>query len=103
MTCARLRSYSSYLDKAGTIAVKLAEKLLKEGDIEVVDKHSDARIELTVRRAEDQPVFKHHSANLPKGNARHHDLKLSLRNQIQQIHLSRRRRSRRETLPRLTA
>jgi hypothetical protein len=40
--CARLKSYSSYLDKAGTIAVKLAEKLLKDGDIEVIAKHLDA-------------------------------------------------------------
>ncbi len=40
--CARLQSYSSYLDKAGAIAVKLAEKLLKDGDIEVIAKHIDA-------------------------------------------------------------
>ena len=40
--CDRLHSYSSYLDKAGAIAVKLAEKLLKEGDIDVVAKHQDA-------------------------------------------------------------
>jgi hypothetical protein len=40
--CARLKSYTSYLDKAGAIAVKLAEKLLKDGDIEVVAKHLDA-------------------------------------------------------------
>jgi hypothetical protein len=40
--CARLKSYTSFLDKAGAIAVKLAEKLLKDGDIEVVAKHIDA-------------------------------------------------------------
>lgn len=40
--CTRLKSYSSYLDKAGAIAVRLAEKLLKEGDIEVIAKHVDA-------------------------------------------------------------
>ena len=40
--CARLKSYSSYLDKAGTIAVKLAEKLLQDGDIEIVARHVDA-------------------------------------------------------------
>jgi hypothetical protein len=40
--CARLKSYTSYLDKAGAIAVKLAEKLLKDGDIEVIAKHIDA-------------------------------------------------------------
>jgi hypothetical protein len=40
--CARLKSYTSYLDKAGAIAVKLAEKLLREGDIEVIAKHVDA-------------------------------------------------------------
>ena len=40
--CDRLQSYSTYLDKAGAIAVKLAEKLLKEGDIDVVAKHVDA-------------------------------------------------------------
>ncbi len=40
--CDRLQSYSSYLDKAGMVAVKLAERLLKEGDIEVVAKHLDA-------------------------------------------------------------
>jgi hypothetical protein len=40
--CARLKSYTSYLDKAGSIAVKLAEKLLQDGDIEVIAKHIDA-------------------------------------------------------------
>ena len=37
--CERLRAYSSYLDKAGAVTVKLAEKLLKEADIEMVGKH----------------------------------------------------------------
>lgn len=40
--CDRLQSYSSYLDKAGAIAVAVAEKLLKEGDIDVVAKHESA-------------------------------------------------------------
>lgn len=40
--CDRLQSYSSYLDKAGAIAVKLAEKLLKEGDIDIAARHIDA-------------------------------------------------------------
>ena len=40
--CARLKSYSSYLDKAGAIAVKLAEKLLTDGDVAVAAKHLDA-------------------------------------------------------------
>ncbi len=40
--CDRLQSYSGYLDKAGGIAVKLAEKLLDKGDIDVVAKHHDA-------------------------------------------------------------
>lgn len=40
--CKRLTSYTSYLDRAGAIAVKLAEKLLRDGDIEVVAKHIDA-------------------------------------------------------------
>lgn len=42
LQCVRLRSYTSYLDRAGAFAVKLAEKLLKDGDIEVVAKHIDA-------------------------------------------------------------
>ena len=37
--CARLKSYAGFLDKAGAVAVKLAEKLLKDGDIEVFAKH----------------------------------------------------------------
>ena len=39
LQCERLRTYSGFLAKAGAIAVKLAEKLLKEGDIEMVAKH----------------------------------------------------------------
>ena len=42
LQCTRLKSYTSYLDRAGAFAVKLAEKLLKDGDIEVVAKHIDA-------------------------------------------------------------
>lgn len=40
--CARLQSYASFLDKAGAMAVKLAEKLLKDGDLEVFGKHFEA-------------------------------------------------------------
>ncbi|MGK5023439.1 hypothetical protein [Janthinobacterium sp. RB2R34] len=40
--CTRLKSYTSFLDKAGAFAVKLAEKLLKDGDIDVVARHIDA-------------------------------------------------------------
>lgn len=42
LQCTRLKSYTSYLDRAGAFAVKLAEKLLKDGDIDVVAKHIDA-------------------------------------------------------------
>lgn len=42
VVCTRLKSYTSFLDRAGAFAVKLAEKLLKDGDIEVVAKHIDA-------------------------------------------------------------
>jgi len=42
MYCTRLKSYASYLDRAGAMAVKLAEKLLRDGDIDVVGRHVDA-------------------------------------------------------------
>jgi hypothetical protein len=40
--CTQITTYTSFLDKAGTLAVKLAEKLMRAGDIDVVGKYADA-------------------------------------------------------------
>lgn len=64
LQCARLESYSSYLDKAGSITVKLAEKLLKDGDIEVVGRHMDA-----ISAAHSNPKLPEEFGNSPSGKS----------------------------------
>lgn len=61
--CDRLKSYTSYLDKAGAIAVNLAEKLLTEGDIDVIGKHTDA-IHRALTNAKLPGEFQHGTADL---------------------------------------
>jgi hypothetical protein len=80
--CGQLQTYTGYLSHAGSLAVRLAEKLVRQGDIEAVGRHIDAigAAQASAQRAElpseprtsDSNGNSNSSSNSNSGGGGHH-------------------------------